>query len=105
MIQRWVTGAVATRFPQSAYAGFVSCLSAEWQYICRTVQDIALSLTPVENTFRTKFLPLILGVDGPIDSNLRTLLGNRVKTQGLAIQDPTLAATSLYSTSDEDTNM
>ncbi|KAL7475381.1 hypothetical protein ACHAW6_002106, partial [Cyclotella cf. meneghiniana] len=42
MIQKWVTGikrlaAIATRFPHSAYAGLVSCLSAEWQYICRTI--------------------------------------------------------------------
>ena len=110
MTQRWVKGierlaAIATRFPHSAYTGLVSCLSAEWQYICRTVPDIGPSLAPVENPLRTKFLPAILGSDGPIDDKLRTLLGNGVKTGGLAIRDPTLAAASLYSTSVESPDM
>ncbi|KAL7476527.1 hypothetical protein ACHAW6_002426, partial [Cyclotella cf. meneghiniana] len=83
----------------------VSCLSAEWQYICQTVPDVSPSLAPVENALRTKFLPTVLGIDGPIDDKLRTLLGNGVKTRGLAIWDPTLAAASLYSTSIEATDM
>ncbi|KAL7474544.1 hypothetical protein ACHAW6_000516, partial [Cyclotella cf. meneghiniana] len=103
----WVTGikwpaAIATRFPHSAYAGLILCLSAEWQYICQTIQDVGPSLAPVENAF---FLPAILGVDGPIDDKLKTLLGNVVKTRGLAIWNPTLAAASLYSTSVEATDM
>ncbi len=110
MIQKWVTGikqlaAVTTRFPHSAYAGLVLCLSAEWQYICQTVPDVGPSLTPVENALHTKFLPAVLGIDGPIDDKLRTLLGNGVKTGRLAIRDPTLAAASLYSTSVEATEM
>ena len=59
----------------------------------------------VENDLRTKFIPAILGVDEPIDDNLRTLLRNGVKTRGLAIRDPTLAAASLYSASVESTGM
>ncbi|KAL7478701.1 hypothetical protein ACHAW6_004493 [Cyclotella cf. meneghiniana] len=110
MIQKWVTGikwlaAIATRFPHSAYAGLVSCLSADWQYICRTVPDVGLSLAPVENTRCIKFLPAVLGTDGPINDELRALLGNGVKTGGLAIQDPTIAAASLYFTSVEATDM
>ncbi|KAL7474892.1 hypothetical protein ACHAW6_000837 [Cyclotella cf. meneghiniana] len=102
MIQRWVMGierlaAIASRFPHSAYAGLVSCLSAEWQYICQTVPEAGPCLALVENALCTKFIPAILGVDGPIDDDLRTLLGNGVKTRGLAIRDPTLAAASLYS--------
>ncbi|KAL7477805.1 hypothetical protein ACHAW6_003596 [Cyclotella cf. meneghiniana] len=96
---------VATRFPHSAYAGLASCLSAEWQYICRTVPDVGPSLALVENTLSMKFLPAGLGIDGPIDDKVRTLLGNGVKTGGLAIRDPTLAAASLYSTSVEATEM
>jgi hypothetical protein len=110
MIQRWVTGierlaAVATRFPHSAYAGLVSCLSAEWQYICRTVPDVGPRLAPVEQALRTKFLPAITGISGPINDELRTLLGNGVKTGGLAIRDPTISAASLYSTSIDATSM
>ena len=110
MIQRWVTGIerladVATRFPHSAYAGLVSCLSAEWQYICRTVPDVGPRLAPVEQALRTKFLPAITGISGPINDELRTLLGNGVKTGGLAIRDPTISAASLYSTSIDATSM
>ena len=104
MIQRWVTGikqlaAVATRFPHSTYAGLVLCLSAEWQHICQTVPDVGPSLAPVENALRKKFLPAVLGIDGPIKDELRTLLGNGVKTRGLVIRDTTLAVVSLYTTS------
>jgi len=52
-----------------------------------------------------KFLPAILGIDAPIDDDLRTLLGNGAKTGGLAIRDPTLAAASLYYTSVEAADM
>ncbi|KAL7477070.1 hypothetical protein ACHAW6_002890 [Cyclotella cf. meneghiniana] len=110
MIQRWVTGierlaAIATRFPHSAYAGLVSCLSAEWHYICRTIPDVGPSLVPVEQALRMKFLPAIIRFTNPIDGEFRTLLGNRVKTGRLAIRDPTKMAASLYSTSVEATNM
>ncbi|KAL7474844.1 hypothetical protein ACHAW6_000795 [Cyclotella cf. meneghiniana] len=110
MIQKWVTGierlaTVATRFPHSAYAGLVLCLSAEWQYICQTIQDVGPSLAPVENALCKKFLPAVLGIDGTIDDELRTCLGNEVKTKGLAIRDPTLTAAFLYSTSVEATDM
>ncbi|KAL7474496.1 hypothetical protein ACHAW6_000469, partial [Cyclotella cf. meneghiniana] len=51
------------------------------------------------------FLPAITGFTDPINDELRTLLGNGVKTGGLAIGDPTLSTASLYSTSAEATNM
>ena len=59
----------------------------------------------MENALCTQFLPAVLGIDGPIDDDLRTLLRNGVKTGGLAIRDSTLAAASLYSTSVEATGM
>ncbi|KAL7474091.1 hypothetical protein ACHAW6_000085 [Cyclotella cf. meneghiniana] len=110
MVQKWVMGierlaAVVTRFPHAAYTGLVSCLSAEWQYICRKIPDIGSSLMPVEQALRTKFLPAITGFTNPINDELRTLLGNRVKTGRLAIRDPTVMAASLYSTSVNATDM
>ncbi|KAL7476843.1 hypothetical protein ACHAW6_002691 [Cyclotella cf. meneghiniana] len=57
------------------------------------------SPTPVETTLNTNFLLAVLGINGPINDKLRTLFGNAVKTGGLAIQDPTIATASLYSTS------
>ncbi|KAL7474491.1 hypothetical protein ACHAW6_000464, partial [Cyclotella cf. meneghiniana] len=50
-------------------------------------------------------MPAVLGIDGPIDDKLRTLLVNGVENGGLAIRDPTLATASLYSTSVEATEM
>ncbi|KAL7475251.1 hypothetical protein ACHAW6_001169 [Cyclotella cf. meneghiniana] len=54
LVEKWVLGikrlsAVALCFPHSAYAGLVSCLSAEWQYICRAVPDVGPLLAPVED--------------------------------------------------------
>ena len=41
-VKKWVAGIeilarIASRFPQTAYAGLVSSLQAEWQYLCRVV--------------------------------------------------------------------
>ncbi|KAL7474784.1 hypothetical protein ACHAW6_000750 [Cyclotella cf. meneghiniana] len=110
VIQKLVTGvkwlaAIAPRFPHSAYTGLILCLSAKWQYICRMVPDVSPCLAPVENILCMKFLPVVLGIDGPINDLLRTLLKNGVKPRGLAIRDPTLTAASLYSTSVEATDM
>ncbi|KAL7474429.1 hypothetical protein ACHAW6_000403, partial [Cyclotella cf. meneghiniana] len=90
MINAWVHGinslaSVAIRFPHSAYAGLVSCLMAEWQYICRIIPDIEPLLEPIEDTLCTKFLPA-------------TLAG------GVAIQNPTLIADSLFCTSQDATS-
>ncbi|KAL7479439.1 hypothetical protein ACHAW6_005204 [Cyclotella cf. meneghiniana] len=79
MIDTWVYGvnslaSVATRFPHSAYAGLVSCLMAEWQYICRIVPNIGPLLQPIEDAHHTKFLKAILGSDIAIDYDLHNLL-------------------------------
>ncbi|KAL7477236.1 hypothetical protein ACHAW6_003056 [Cyclotella cf. meneghiniana] len=103
MIQKWVKGIeqlffIVARFPNSAYAGRISCLSAEWQFICRIVLDIETRQVPVKTALRAKFLPMILSIHGPISNKLRTLLSNGVKTEGLAIWDPTPIAASLCAT-------
>ncbi len=41
-VKKWVAGVeilarIASRFPQTAYAGLASSLQAKWQYICRIV--------------------------------------------------------------------
>ncbi|KAL7478385.1 hypothetical protein ACHAW6_004169, partial [Cyclotella cf. meneghiniana] len=94
LIEKWVHGverlsAVAHQFPHSAYAGLVSCLSAEWHYVCRVAPDIRPLLRPIEDALRTRFLPAILGRADPIDDDPRRLLSLGVKQGGLAIRDPT----------------
>ena len=91
MIQQWVDGvktlaAVASRFPQTAYAGMASSLQAEWQYVCRVVPGIAAELAPVETAIRSDFLPSLFGGSTPmaIDDDFRRLLGHSVKMGGSA---------------------
>jgi hypothetical protein len=41
-VKKWVAGIgilahITSRFSQTAYAGLVSSLQAEWQYLCRVV--------------------------------------------------------------------
>ncbi|KAL7474208.1 hypothetical protein ACHAW6_000196, partial [Cyclotella cf. meneghiniana] len=108
-IDSWVHGvkqlaAVATRFPHSAYAGLVSCLAAEWQYVCRIVPDIGPLLAPIEQALRDTFLPAVIGPDIAIDDDLRKLLALGVKSGGLAIRDPTTQADALYHSSRDATS-
>ncbi|KAL7461468.1 hypothetical protein ACHAXS_001898, partial [Conticribra weissflogii] len=109
-IQEWVDGvktlaAVATRFPQTAYAGMASSLQAEWQYVCRVVPGIAQALAPVEAAIRSDFLPALFGGTTPmsIDDDFRRLLGHSVKMGGIGIRDPTKTADRLFEASKEAT--
>ena len=110
MIQQWVDGvktlaAVASRFPQTAYAGMASSLQAEWQYVCRVVPGIAAELAPVETAIRSNFLPSLFGGSTPmaIDDDFRRLLGHSVKMGGIGIRDPTKVADRLFAASMEAT--
>jgi hypothetical protein len=101
LVEKWVLGvkrlsSVALRFPHSAYAGLVSCLSAEWHYASRTVQDIGPLLAPIEEALRTHFLPAILGRTDPINDDLRRLLALGVKQGGLAIRNPVEGSDALF---------
>jgi hypothetical protein len=66
MVKKWVTGIetlarIAVRFPQTAYAGLVSSLQAEWhQYICHVVHSAGQYLEPVELALCEKFIPALL---------------------------------------------
>ena len=84
---------IATRWPQTAYAGFTFCLKNEWQYVQRVVADVGASFEPLEKMIRTKFLPSLLGIPTTeIDGEYRNLLTHSVKTGGLAIRNPTKTA-------------
>eukprot|EP00804_Cyclotella_cryptica_P030400 CCRYP_008488-RD/>CCRYP_008488-RD protein AED:0.23 eAED:0.23 QI:0/-1/0/1/-1/1/1/0/262 len=73
MVQKWVSGVerlakVAMRYPQSAYAGLVNCLQAEWQYLCRVEPGVGPHLEPVEEALRTQFIPALFGGQDPISN-------------------------------------
>ncbi|KAL7474215.1 hypothetical protein ACHAW6_000202 [Cyclotella cf. meneghiniana] len=101
LVEKWVHGiehlsAVALRFHHSTYARLVSCLSAEWQYVCCTVLDVGPLLAPIEEALWTHFLPAILGRADPIDDDLCHLLSLGVKQGGLAICNPVEGADALF---------
>eukprot|EP00804_Cyclotella_cryptica_P002229 CCRYP_020436-RA/>CCRYP_020436-RA protein AED:0.38 eAED:0.38 QI:0/-1/0/1/-1/0/1/0/119 len=93
MVQKWVSGVerlakVAMRYPQSAYAGLVNCLQAEWQYLCRVEPGVGPHLEPVEEALRTQFIPALFGGQDPISNELSLFIAQGVKQGGLAIQNP-----------------
>ncbi|KAL7477822.1 hypothetical protein ACHAW6_003615 [Cyclotella cf. meneghiniana] len=101
LINKWVLrinrlSAFAHRFPHLAYAGLVSCLSAEWQYICRVIPEIGPLLAPVKAALHTQFLPGVLGQPNPIDDDLRRLLSLCIKQGGLAIRNPVDGTDALF---------
>ena len=61
-VEKWVAGIeilarIASRFPQTAYAGLVSSLQAKWQYLCRVVPGVERFLGPIETAISAKFIP------------------------------------------------
>jgi hypothetical protein len=74
-VKKWVAGigilaCIALRFPQTAYAGLVSSLQAEWQYLCRVVPGAERFLGPIESAICEKFIPALLQVSEPVDKAL-----------------------------------
>eukprot|EP00804_Cyclotella_cryptica_P019798 CCRYP_009693-RA/>CCRYP_009693-RA protein AED:0.29 eAED:0.30 QI:0/0/0/1/0/0.14/7/0/1059 len=93
------------RYPQSAYAGLVNCLQAEWQYLCRVEPGVGPHLEPVEEALRTQFIPALFGGQDPISNELRLLIAQGVKQGGLAIRNPVREAERLHQTSTEATSL
>jgi hypothetical protein len=82
-----ILGHIAKRYPQTAYAGFVTCLQAEWQYVARTTPSIGALFDPVERAIRNTFLPSLFGVEA-VTREQRELMAHGVKQAGLAIRNP-----------------
>ena len=110
-IATWVEGVkalsmVARKYPQSAYYGFVNCLQAEWQYVCRCCEGIGHLLKPIEVAIREEFIPALFGgLDGAVDDNFRRLLANGVKAGGMALRNPCDLSDMLYKASTEATSL
>jgi len=76
---------IAKRYPQTAYYGLAISLQNEWQHVCRTVPTAGAFLDPLEKAL-SSFLSTML--DAPLDEELRTLLGHKVKQAGMGISKP-----------------
>ena len=90
-IETWTEGVktlakVATRYPQTAYAGLVKSLQTEWTYLQRVVPDIATHFNPIEDAIATDFLPALFDSEAPD----RALTRLPVRLAGLGIPDPLL---------------
>jgi hypothetical protein len=101
MVKKWVAGTktlarIAVRFPQTDYAGLLSSLQAEWQYICCVVPRAGQYLEPVELTLCEKFIPVLLQVSEPVDDVFCQLLSHRVKMGGIAIKNLVTSAPQLH---------
>ena len=103
-VAAWVEGVrilagFAGRYPQTAYAGLVMSLQAEWQYLQRTVPGVEEHMGELEVVLREEFIPALFGGRPP--DNMRDIFGHSVKRGGLGILDPTQAAAHNYATSQE----
>ncbi len=88
---------VASNYPQAAYAGFTFCLQNEWQYMQRMTSDMAHHFAPLEMAIRMKFLLALLGIAAlDLDGEFLELLTHKVKTGGIAIQNPVDTAMHLH---------
>jgi len=99
-VKKWVAGfeilaRIASRFPQTAYAGLVSSLQAELQYLC-VVPGAEQFFGPIESAICEKFIPALLQVSEPVDEALCQLLSHGVKSGGIAIRNPVISAPLLH---------
>jgi hypothetical protein len=93
-----ILASVAKRYPQSAYACFVTCLQAEWQYVARTIPDLGALFDEVERAIRNSFLPALLGVEA-VTAEQQAVMSQGVKQAGLVIRNPVDCAELNYGVS------
>jgi hypothetical protein len=103
-ISKWIEGVqdlsmVATRYPQSAYAGFTKSLQAEWQYVQRVTPHLNQAFAPLELAIAQTFLPALLNCTIDEAAHLRPLIALPVRQGGLGILDPTKTSDHCYSAS------
>jgi hypothetical protein len=96
-VQKWAEGVrllakVASRFPQTAYAGLVKSLQTEWTYLQRVVPDINAAFAPIEKAVVDDFLPLLFGDSSATFEQTRALMAIPVKFAGTGITDPVASA-------------
>ena len=83
---------IASRFPQTAHAGLVTSLQAEWQYLCPVVSGAEQFLGPIESAICEKFIPVLLQLSEPVDKAFCQLFSHGVKTGRIAICNPVVSA-------------
>jgi hypothetical protein len=83
---------IATRFPQTAFAGLTKSLASEWQYLQRVSGGgDGEAFAPIETALREAFIPALLGetpTAAETETALRTLIGLSTKSAGMGLPDP-----------------
>ena len=93
---------VATRYPQSAFAGFTQSLQSEWQYLSRCVPGVGKHLQPVEDAIKEYLIPaLFQTTPDKVPEDMRQLLTHGVKQGSMNIRNPVAAADGLNKNSME----
>jgi hypothetical protein len=109
-IKEWIDGVialskVATRYPQTAYAGLAFSLQAEWQYVQRVTPHLDKAFAPLELAIAQIFIPALLNSTIEEAAALRSLIALPVRHGGLGIMDPTKTSTSNYHASSSITSL
>ena len=104
MIDTWVHGVqklakVATRFPQTAFAGLSKSLQSEWTYVTRVTREVGPQFQPVEDAIQQQFLPAVFGQSEAALASKRRLFQSSVRHGGLGLPNPATAADGNYRTS------
>ena len=86
-------GRIATRFPQTAYAGLVKALQNECTYLQRVTTGSGSLYAPIEKAITENFLPALLG-QAIIGKTMRDQTTLAVKRAGLGIPEPTTTTTA-----------
>jgi len=105
-VQQWIKGVdrlaqVATRFPQTAYAGLAKSLQLEWQYLQRVVPGIGATLAPIEDAITQTFLPALIAEPTAAIQRLRETTTLPVRYAGLGVPNPGTTARQNYEASRE----
>ena len=108
-IEAWTRGVselakVATRFPQSAYAGLAKSLQCEWQYLQRVTPEVSNYFAPIEHAIATEFLPALLQLPAADVAPLRDRMALPVRYGGIGIPNPVQTADECYDASRDCTN-
>lgn len=102
-VQRWESelqrlSEIAKTEPQAAYAAFTYGVKHKWNYLMRTVPDVAPLLKPLEDAIRNTFIPAIANGRCPSDQE-RRLLELPPRMGGLGITNPQNLAESEFGNS------
>ena len=80
--------------PHAAFAALTHGLTSKWSYLCRATPSISSFIPSLEDSLRTKLIPMLTGKEPPNDTERDLALP--VRLGGLGIRNPVRAADEEY---------